>query len=339
MRDGPPPYDRLKPFPSRWVHRVPEHWDIRKLRTLIEPRNERNRPDLPLLSVAREKGVFVRTAKDANHNVIPTELRNYKVARTGNLVINKMKAWQGSLGIAPCDGIVSPAYYVYDFRVAHLAFGQALLRSRPYVSHFCQASDGVRVGQWDLSVEGMREIPVALPPPEEQGAIVRYVTDVNRRVDAWIRGKRRLIALLEEQKQAIIHRAVTLGVDPGVAVRPSGVDGLGDVPVHWPILRARFLFRAVTRRDRMPGDPKLSVTQKHGVIPTSEMAENSTQARSYASFQVCHADDLILNKYKAHLGVFWRAPTRGLITPNYTVFSPSYSPGPYDSRRLNGCST
>ena len=73
--------------------------------------------------------MFVRSLTDAdeNHNVIPEDLRNYKVARAGNLVINKMKAWQGSMGIAPCDGIVSPAYFVFDFGIANRAFGQAPL--------------------------------------------------------------------------------------------------------------------------------------------------------------------------------------------------------------------
>ncbi len=140
---------------------VPKHWEIRNLRTLIRRRTERNGCELPLLSVAREKGVFVRSMSgvDENHNVIPEDLSNYKVARAGDLVINKMKAWQGSMGIAPCDGIVSPAYFVFHFDIENRAFGQALLRSKPYVAHFRQASDGVRIGQWDLTVPGMRQIP------------------------------------------------------------------------------------------------------------------------------------------------------------------------------------
>jgi type I restriction enzyme S subunit len=159
------PYLEYKESGSRWLANVPLHWEVRKLRTLIRSRNERNHPELPLLSVAREKGVFVRslTGGDENHNVIPEDLSNYKVARAGNLVINKMKAWQGSMGISPTDGIVSPAYFVFDFEIADRAFGQALLRSRPYVAHFGQASDGVRVDQWDLTIAGMREIPVLEP--------------------------------------------------------------------------------------------------------------------------------------------------------------------------------
>jgi len=231
------PYAETQPTGSRWLGHAPAHWEIRNLRTLIRHRNERDRPDLPLLSVAREKGVFVRSLTDAdeNHNVIPEDLTNYKVARAGNLVINKMKAWQGSMGIAPCDGIVSPAYYVFDFDIAKSTFGQALLRSRPYVAHFGQASDGVRVGQWDLSIPGMRNIPVLVPPPEEQAVIVRFLDHANGRLERAIRAKRKVIALLNEQKQAIIHRAVTRGLNPDAPLKPSGIPWLGEIPAHWEV--------------------------------------------------------------------------------------------------------
>ncbi|MBL0168453.1 MAG: restriction endonuclease subunit S [Propionivibrio sp.] len=239
------PYAEYKESGSNWLGPVPAQWEVRNLRTLISKRAERDRANLPLLSVAREKGVFVRSLTDAdeNHNVIPEDLSNYKVARAGNLVINKMKAWQGSMGIAPCDGIVSPAYYVFDFRIANNAFGQKLLRSRPYVAHFGQASDGVRVGQWDLSISGMRQIPVLVPPQEEQAAIVRFLDWANGRLERAIRAKRKVIALLNEQKQAIIHRAVTRGLDPSVPLKPSGIPWLGDIPQHWDFTDLRRYWR------------------------------------------------------------------------------------------------
>jgi len=255
------PYAEYKESGSRWLSTVPSHWDIRKLRTLIRARNERNRPDLPLLSVAREKGVFVRSLTDAdeNHNVIPEDLTNYKVARAGCLVINKMKAWQGSMGIAPVDGIVSPAYYVYDLDISNRFFGQALLRSKPYVAHFGQASDGVRIGQWDLTISGMRAIPVLIPPPDEQAAIVRFLDWANGRLERAIRAKRKVIALLNEQKQAIIHRAVTRGLDPNAPLKPSGIPWVGNIPANWDSRRvkhvARILRGKFTHRPR--NDPSL----------------------------------------------------------------------------------
>lgn len=99
MIGGLKPYAKYKESGSKWIGAVPAGWDVRNLRTLITKRTERNRADLPLLSVAREKGVFVRSLTDdsENHNVIPDDLSNYKVACEGDLVINKMKAWQGSI--------------------------------------------------------------------------------------------------------------------------------------------------------------------------------------------------------------------------------------------------
>ena len=221
MIEGLKPYTEYKESGSKWLGRVPDSWRVRTFRTLLTKRNERNRADLPLLWVAREKGVFVRSLEDdeENHNVIPENLGNYKVARAGSLVINKMKAWQGSMGIAPCDGIVSPAYFVFDFAIENRAFGERLLRSKPYVAHFAASSDGVRVGQWDLSIAGLREIPVLMPPADEQVAIVRFLDHANRKIDGFIRAKRKLIALLGEQKQAIIHRAVTRGLNPNAPLK------------------------------------------------------------------------------------------------------------------------
>ena len=185
------------------VNRASDGWSSRSLRSMLVARSERNRADLPLLTVARERGVFVRSVDDANHNTIPEDLSNYKVAHAGDLVINKMKAWQGSLGLAPVDGIVSPAYFVFAADFAVPRFGEYLLRSRPYVAKFGAASDGVRIGQWDLNIPRMRNIEVLLPPAKEQAAIVRYLAHANARIDKAIVAKRRLIALLEEEKKAI----------------------------------------------------------------------------------------------------------------------------------------
>lgn len=221
------------------LRKVPSNWGVLPMRSLIRARSERNRTDLPLLSVARERGVFVRSSNDDNHNVIPEDLTNYKVARQGDLVINKMKAWQGSLGLSPEDGIVSPAYHVYDFSIENRHFGQALLRSRPYVALLGAASDGVRIGQWDLTVQRFRELPVLIPPADEQAAIVKYLGHAHARIDRAIAAKRKLIALLDEQKRAIIQQAVTRGLDPTVPLKDSGIPWLGEIPAHWIAARVK----------------------------------------------------------------------------------------------------
>ena len=231
-------YPAYKPFGVKWLGEVPEHWQVRKLRRTLRAVAARNRSDLPLLSVVREKGVMLRDVsnKDENHNFIPDDLTNYKVVQHGQFAMNKMKAWQGSYGVSKFDGIVSPAYFVFDLDSVDGNYFHTAIRSKAYVPYFTQASDGVRIGQWDLSLARMREIPFLVPPLPEQTAIGRYLDHADRRIRRYIDAKQKLVKLLEEQKQAIIHQAVTRGLDPNVCLKPSGVEWLGDVPEHWEVI-------------------------------------------------------------------------------------------------------
>jgi len=238
------PYPAMKDSGVESLGEIPEHWDIRKLRQTLKRCTERNRSDLPLLSVVREKGVILRDMDnlEENHNFIPDDLSNYKVVREGQFAMNKMKAWQGSYGVSSYEGIVSPAYFIFDLSGIEGNFFHAAIRSRAYVPDFTRASDGVRIGQWDLAESRMREICFATPPIPEQTAIVRYLDYVDRRVRRLVRAKRKLITLLKEQKQAIIHRAVTLGLDPNVPLKDSGIKWLGKVPEHWLVTRVKNEF-------------------------------------------------------------------------------------------------
>ena len=237
------PYPAYKPSGVEWLGDVPAHWDVRRLRNVLTGTNMRNQPDLPLLSVLRERGVILRDVSNSeeNHNFIPDDLTNYKVVKNGQFAMNKMKAWQGSYGVSQSDGIVSPAYYVFDVQEVVQSYFHAATRSIAYVPFFAQASDGVRIGQWDLSQPRMREIPFLVPPAPEQRAIVRYLDHVDRRIPRYVAAKRKLIALLEEEKQTIVNEAVTRGLDPNVRLKPSGVEWLGDLPEHWEVRRLKTI--------------------------------------------------------------------------------------------------
>ncbi len=236
-------YPAYKSSGVDWLGDVPAHWEVLNLRSVLTSTTERNRQDLPLLSVVREKGVILRNVDnmDENHNFIPDDLTNYKVVHKDQFALNKMKAWQGSYGVSEFQGIVSPAYFTFDIRGVTGDYFHRAIRSKAYVPFFAQASDGVRIGQWDLSRARMKEIPFALPPLAEQRAIARYLNHVDRRIQRYIEAKEQLIALLQEARQAIIQRAVTRGLDPDVPLKPSGVEWLGDVPAHWEVRRLKTL--------------------------------------------------------------------------------------------------
>ena len=205
----------LKPSGIHWLGDIPQHWEVRKLRQLLSRVTERNRPDLPLLSVVREKGVIERDTedRDGNHNFIPEDLSNYKVVRCGQFAMNKMKAWQGSYGVSQFDGIVSPAYFVFDLREVSGAFFHTAIRSKAYVPFFTQASDGVRVGQWDLAESRMKEISFFFPSATEQLAIVESVTGATTGISVAISRLEREIELLREYRTRLVADVVTGKLD------------------------------------------------------------------------------------------------------------------------------
>ena len=190
-------------------------WDVKPLRAFLRPRTVRGRPDAQLLSVTREAGVIVRnvSSKEENHNYIPDDLSNYKFVGKDQFVINKMKAWQGSYGVSPCDGLVSPAYYVYDLSFPCKEFFNIAIRSKAYVPYFQRYSKGIRVDQWDLTPEALKAIPFAFPSLPEQEAIVRYLDAETGRIDKAIAAEEKMIALLQERREIVINEAVGGGGD------------------------------------------------------------------------------------------------------------------------------
>lgn len=208
--DAPMKYSGVK-----WLGDIPAHWKVTKLRQILHPVSEKNHPEFPLLSVVREQGVILRDVEDkeANHNFIPDDLSGYKVVRKGQFAMNKMKAWQGSYGVSDYTGIVSPAYFIFDIAFENLEYFHYAIRSKVYVNFFAQASDGIRVGQWDLQMDKMKEIPFIVPPADEQIAIVKYIKQALPQYDAAIEKLAEEVAVLEEYKNKIIADTVTGKID------------------------------------------------------------------------------------------------------------------------------
>jgi type I restriction enzyme S subunit len=303
---------------------VPRHWGLVPNRGLVRKRKVlvgKYHEDYRLLSLTKQ-GVIVRDISTGKGK-FSSDMGTSQEVRNGDLVfcLFDVPETPRTVGLSRYDGMITGAYTVFE------PLGRG---SSEYFELFYRAMDDRKLlsplySGLRNTIPSDRFLGTKTPQPsaKEQAAIVRFLDWANGRLERAIRAKRNVIAVLNEQKQAIIHRAVIRGLDPSVPLKPSGISWLGEIPKHWSVIRGRFLFRAVTRRDVRADDPKLSVTQRNGVIPTNEMKENSTQARSFDRFQVCHREDLVLNKYKAHLGVFWCAMQRGLITPNYTVFRPA----------------
>jgi type I restriction enzyme S subunit len=247
----------LKPYPAYkdsgvpWLGKVPSMWNIARNGGLFVQRNETGFAHLPILEVSLKTGVGVRNFDESGRKQVMSDRDKYKRARKGDLAYNMMRMWQGAIGMAPIDGLVSPAYVVArPLRGIEPRFYLNLFRTDAYMGEIDKFSHGIVKDRNRLYWEDFKQMPSLVPPLEEQAAIVRFLDQADRLIKRYIRTKQKLIKLLEEQKQAIIHRAVTRGLDPNVRLKPSGVEWLGDVPGRWEVVRLKTLVSQVTSGSR-----------------------------------------------------------------------------------------
>jgi type I restriction enzyme S subunit len=245
MIEGLKPYAEYKESGHRWLGSVPTHWSVLPNRALFDEVKDRNHPKEEMLSVTitrgivRQKALLEGSSKKDSSNL---NKGAYKLVQPHDIAYNKMRAWQGALGASILRGIISPAYVVMRPRKeANPWFYHNLYRTPSFAKEAERWSYGITSDMWSLRPEHFKVIGSVLPPPDEQAAIVRFLDHANRKIDGFIRAKRKLIGLLNEQKQAIIHRAVTRGLHPDVPLKPSGIPWLGDIPMHWEVRKIKSL--------------------------------------------------------------------------------------------------
>jgi len=308
-------YEEYKDSGVDWIGEIPEHWECKRLGALLTVFSSKNHTDKPLLSITREKGVILRDLDDEteNHNFIPDDLSGYKLIKEGQFGMNKMKAWQGSYGISDYDGIVSPAYFIFNVgEEIYPKFFHRAIRSRFYVAHFASASDGVRIGQWDLSKPRMREIPFFIPPLSEQQSIATFLDDKTAKIDQTIAIKQKEIELLKERRQILIQKAVTKGLDDTVKLKDSGVDWIGEIPEHWEVKKITYLFSKIgsgttpTSGDLRYYDGNINFLQTGdlndgSIIYTSKTLKEKA-LRDFTSLKIYPKESLVIAMYGATIG-------------------------------------
>ena len=195
-----------------WIGKIPNSWHSRSLKSLLTRKSRKGEPSWRVISVERERGVVDRELEGSpdNNNRLPDDLSGYLVVRNGQFVMNKMKAWQGSYGVSLYDGIVSPAYYTFDLASSvDSEFFNWAIRSKAYIPFFGRDSYGIRTDQWDFKVQALRNIPLFVPPVEEQRQIVDYLVQRLKGIDGLITDLDRQVELLRRYRKQVINDVVT----------------------------------------------------------------------------------------------------------------------------------
>jgi Restriction endonuclease S subunits len=243
-REALGPYASYRNSGLPWLGTIPAHWDVRRNGRLFAERVETGFEDLPILEVSLRTGVRVRDMENGSRKQQMTDRSKYKRAAKGDIAYNMMRMWQGAVGVAPEDGLISPAYVVArPFPEVDPRYYTYLFRTPAYMREVNKFSRGIVSDRNRLYWDEFKQMPSAFPPTEEQIRIADFLDAHGRLTARLIRNKRRLIGLLNEQKQAIINRAVTRGLNPDAPMKPTGIDWMSEVPAHWDVKPLKHWLR------------------------------------------------------------------------------------------------
>lgn len=200
----------LRPSGIDWLGDIPAHWEVRRVATLFAQRDERSQPDLPLLEVSINYGVIVREFSTDKIESTAADFNTYKVARHGDIAFNKMRMWQGAVGVAPVDGLVSPDYTVAEAKPELLPeYAGQLFRTEAFSAECGRNSQGITWDRLRLYWDGFRGIFMPLPPLAEQDGILRHLSTETAKIDRLRAATEHSITLLKERRGALIAAAVT----------------------------------------------------------------------------------------------------------------------------------
>ncbi len=317
------PYAEYKESGLPWLGRVPGHWGLIPNRGLVRRRKVlvgKRHSDYRLLSLTKQ-GVIVRDISTGKGK-FSSDMGTSQEVRAGDFVfcLFDVPETPRTVGLSRHEGMITGAYTVLE------SLGRG---SSEYFELFYRAMDDRKLLsplysglRHTIPAERLLGTKTPQPPPDEQAAIVRFLDWANGRLERAIRAKRKVIALLNEQKQAIIHRAVTRGLDPSVPLKPSGIPWLGDIPQHWELRRIKYLLREVDERSTTGSEPLLSMRMYHGLVLFAEHFSRPPQAATLVGFKIVRPGQFVVNRMQAGNGVIFASTLTGLVSPDYAVFDP-----------------
>lgn len=325
------PYAEYRDSGVPWAASLPVGWRTERAKWLFSKMDRPVRPEDEVVTCFRDGTVTLRKNRRLRGFTEATFEFGYQGIRKGDLVIHGMDAFAGAIGVSDSDGKGTPVYNVCQPRsgIAAKYYAYAV-REMSRSQWILALAKGIRERSTDFRFEMFGNQRVPLPSFDEQDAIVRFLDWANGRLDRAIRAKRKVIALLNEQKQAIIHRAVTRGLDPSVPLKPSGIPWLGDIPKHWEVVRNLALFSHKVEQG-IPGLPVLQVSLHSGITleHLDQFGRPKRLIADHTKYKLVRKDDLAYNTMRMWQGAVGASEMDGLVSPAYVVIRPREGVDPH----------
>lgn len=311
-------YEAYKPTSVEWYPAIPQGWEWRYLFQIAHEQTIKKPVDemYPVMTLSYGE---IKRKKNTEAGLVPSNYDSYQMLYKGNIVLRLIDLQNDHTslrtGLVKETGIITSAYTCI-MPTENPAYIQYLLHSYDTKKVFYGYGGGVRQS---IGFKDIRHLRVPVPPREEQDQIVRYLDWQVSKINRLIAAKRKRIELVKEHFSVRIANIVCNGLKPNTPMRETGIDYIGAIPSHWTVLQNKRLFKSMNRT--FQGIPTvLSLSQKDGLIPYSEMTERSLHTSSYENWQLVCPNDLVLNRFKAHLGVFFASKYTGIVTFHYGVY-------------------
>ena len=325
-------YPTYKPSGVPWLGDVPEHWDVVQLgRIGVFFRGSGGTKDdevpegIPCVRYGDLYTSHKHFINQTRSYIAPGMAGNYTPIKRGDVLFPQSGETIEEIGKSAVNLIDTRIVCGGDLIVfrptipVEPKFAGYALDSPAAQTQKCMMGRGITI--MHIYSGQLKYLRLPLPPLHEQQAIVRYLDHVDGRIRRLVDAKRRLISLLEEERQAVINQAVTRGLDPNVPLKPSGVDWLGDIPAHWDARRLRFLYRQVDERSTTGEESLMSVSHITGVT-TRKSSVTMFLAESNVGYKICRPGDIVVNTMWAYMGALGVSSEMGLVSPSYSVYRP-----------------
>lgn len=310
----------MKHSGAKWIGEIPTSWQSDKLKYHLRRKEPKNPGNMIVLSLYRELGIIPKDSRDDNHNQTSEDTSKYKYIKPGNFVVNKMKAWQGSVAVSDYEGIISPAYYVYEFidNIYFKRYFHYLLRGC-YKDEFMRLSGGMRVGQWDLSSEDLENTLVIIPPIDEQKKIADFLDKKCAEIDDLIADIQNQIDTLEQYKKSTVIETVTNGLNANVAMKDSGTQWIGKIPESWKCVRGKYILKNISKPIRDDDGVITCFRDGEVTLRSKRREEGFTMADKEIGYQGIDVGDLVVHGMDGFAGAIGISDSRGKASPVLNV--------------------
>ena len=302
----------------------------KRLKYLVALRRSRNtgregaQPYIGLEDIESWTGRLVDDGATSGHGTTPSTADEGKSLsnsfESGDVLFGKLRPYLAKAWVAEFPGRCTTEALVMEPQSIEPRFLRGVCLSPAFINAVDASTFGSKMprAEWDF----IGNTPVPAPEWERQNAIADYLERETARLDALLAEKERLLKLLAEKRQALITLAVTRGLDPDVPMRDSGIPWLGEIPDHWKVERARWLFRERDQRSATGDEELLTVSHLTGVTPRSEKEVHMFEAETTEGYKLCMQGDLVINTLWAWMGSMGVSPVDGIVSPAYNVYEP-----------------